>query len=189
MNTNNNNRIVYLSGDITEANIKDINKQLLTIIYQDEEDDSQKKNFSPQPIKFFINSFGGSVYDAWSLIDIMLRSKTPIHTYCTGYAMSAGFLIFLAGHQRFATPNCTMMYHQITAGGRDKYLDLIQNLEEYTRIQDDIEKYVFDMTSISMDTLREIKDKKVDWYIHSEDFEKFGIAELLSYSVKETCEK
>lgn len=30
---------------------------------------------------------GGGVYDTWALIDIILNSKTPIYTYCAGYAI------------------------------------------------------------------------------------------------------
>ena len=176
---NNDNRILYLSGTINETSISNINKDLLNLIAQDEKDSDEKKNFSPQPIKIFINSFGGSVYDAWSLIDIMLRSETPIYTYCTGYAMSAGFLIFLAGHKRYATQNSTMLYHQLSAGNWNKILDLEQNLEEYKRLHDDIEKYVSERTSINKSTLEENKQKKKDWYIHSEDFEKYNIAEVL----------
>ena len=180
-----NDRILYLSGTINESSITNINKELLRIICQDEKDSSEKKNFKPQPIKLFINSFGGSVYDAWSLIDIMLRSETPIYTYCTGYAMSAGLLIFLAGHERYATPNATLLYHQLSANNWGKYLDLEQNLEEYRRLQEDIEKYVCERTSIPRWKLKENKQKKIDWYIHSEDFEKYNLAKVLPHPERE----
>lgn len=182
--TNNEKRIFYLSGKIDEASIRPINFEILKLIQEDEESNASLKNFQPKPIKLFINSFGGSVYDAWSLIDIILRSETPIYTYCTGYVMSAGFLIFLAGHKRYATPNATMLYHQLSAGGWNKILDLQQDLQEYERLQSDIEKYVCERTSIPYSILEENKQKKLDWYIHSEDFEKYNLAELLPHSIQ-----
>ena len=76
---------------------------LLYVLQEDNEKDQKQKNYKREPIKLYINSNGGAIDDMWSLIDIMLNSKTPIYTYCTGYAMSAGFLIFLAGSKRFMT--------------------------------------------------------------------------------------
>lgn len=181
MTNNTNSRILYLSGSIKEETIRPINIELLKLIEQDEEANEKQKDFTPTPIKLFINSFGGSIYDAWSLIDIILRSQTPIYTYCTGYAMSAGFLIFLAGHKRYATPNATLLYHQLSAGNWNKILDLEQDMEEYKRLQYDIEEYVCSRTLIPKKTLEDNKEKKIDWYIHSEDFEKYNLAELLSY--------
>lgn len=182
-NTNNEERIFYLSGKIDETSIRPINFEILKLIQKDEELNASQKNFQSKPIKLFINSFGGSVYDAWSLIDIILRSETPIYTYCTGYVMSAAFLIFLAGHKRYATPNATMLYHQLSAGGWNKILDLQQDMQEYERLQSDIEKYVCKRTSIPHRVLEETKQKKIDWYIHSEDFERYKLAELLPHVI------
>ena len=184
-NINIDNRIFYLSGSIDNTSISSINIELLKLISQDEKSNEELKNYKPTPIKLFINSFGGSIYDAWSLIDIILRSETPIYTYCTGYVMSAGFLIFLAGHKRYATPNATMLYHQLSAGCWNKILDLEQDIEEYKRLQSDIEKYVCERTSIPMSILKENKEKKIDWYIHSEDFEKYNLAELLPHTIQQ----
>ena len=182
-NVNTEERIFYLSGTIDDKSICPINFEILKLIQKDEKLNAEQKNFKPTPIKLFINSFGGSVYDAWSLIDIILRSETPIYTYCTGYAMSAGFLIFLAGHKRYATPNATMLYHQLSAGGWNKIVDLQQDMEEYKRLQSDIEKYVCKRTSIPTSILEENKEKKLDWYIHSEDFEKYNLAEILPHTI------
>lgn len=179
-------RIFYLSDNIDNNTIGILNFNLLQLIAEDEQSSQEKKSFKPKPIKIFINSFGGSVYDAWSTIDIILNSKTPIYTYCTGYAMSAGFLIFLAGHKRFATKNATLLCHQLSCWIGERFLDISQRLEELTRLQSDIDNFICKRTKIPSSLLEDIKIKKIDWYIHSEDFEKYEIATILNdYILKE----
>lgn len=50
-----------------------------------------------KPIIIYINSPGGNVTDGYSLIDVMLTSKTPVYTVNLGIAYSMGFLIYIAG--------------------------------------------------------------------------------------------
>ena len=109
--SNREKRLFYLSDEVDNGSIGQLCWSLLLQLQDDDKKESKEKDFVREPIKIYINSFGGSVYDMWSLIDIVLNSKTPIYTYCTGYAMSAAFLIFLAGHKRFATKHANFMYH------------------------------------------------------------------------------
>ena len=168
-------RIIYISDDINKDSVGSINTKLLSLINIDDKEDEKQKEYKREPIKIYVNSFGGSTYDMWSTIDIILNSKTPIYTYCTGYAMSSGFKIFLAGHKRYSTKHSTFLYHQLTNGIRGKYLDLVQSLEEDTRLQKDIEKYVIERTKIPQSKLDEIKEKKIDWYIPAEEALSLGI--------------
>lgn len=175
-NTTDNERILHLYGDIAEGTISDITKSLIQILDNDNKKESREKGFKRKPIKIFINSFGGNVVDMWGLIDIMLGSKTPIHTYCTGYAMSAGFKIFLAGHKRYITSHTTLLYHQLSAWNVGKYQDLVEKMMHSTHLQEEIEKYVVSRTKITPKMLKENREKKVDWYIYAEEAVKLGIA-------------
>ena len=74
-------RNIYLHEDINSPAIRRVNQELLAIIEEDDNNDKEKKEYERQPIKLFINSYGGNVDDMWSLIDIIENSKTPIHTY------------------------------------------------------------------------------------------------------------
>ena len=122
-----------------------------------------------------MNSYGGEVYDMWALIDIMLTAKSPIYTYCTGYAMSAAFNIFLAGSKRFASKHSTFLYHQISCWRDSKYQDLVEDMVEIGYLQNDIELYVKDKSKITERKLKEVREKKIDWYIHYEEALKLGI--------------
>ena len=48
-----------------------------------------------KPIKIYIDSCGGSLTDAFTIIDSIRMSKTPVITIATGCAYSAGFFIFI----------------------------------------------------------------------------------------------
>lgn len=178
-NNNNDERIFYLSDDIDNKSVGSISFNLLSLIEKDNSEDSKQKDYKRVPIKLYINSNGGELLDAWGLIDIILKSETPIYTYCSGYAMSAGFLIFLAGHKRYMYKHSTLMYHQIWFIRSGTYQNFIENETEREYYQNNMEEYVKQRTTISQDILDEIRVKKKDWYIHYEDALKYGIAQVI----------
>lgn len=172
-------RILYLSDNIDNTSLGKACFNLLYLIKKDDDNEETQKNFKRKPITIFINSFGGSVYDMWAIIDIIINSKTPIYTYCTGYAMSAAFIIFLAGHERFVTKHATFMCHQLSMWDNGKLTDMQQIMEEREDNQRDIEDFIIKQTNISQEKLDEIRTKKIDWFINSSEVESLGIAEVI----------
>ena len=85
----------------------------------------------------------------WSLIDIIENSKTPIHTYYTGYAMSAALKIFLAGHKRYCTRHATFMYHQMSNIRMGTYQDLVEDREQLDYLNKQSEDYILERTKFS----------------------------------------
>jgi ATP-dependent Clp protease protease subunit len=152
---------------------------MMKIIIYDDLMADELKEYERPPIKFFINSHGGNLCDMWALVDIMLNSNTPIYTYCTGYAESAGLKIFLAGHKRFVTRHATLMYHQLSAWPAGKYQDLHENQKELEWHQNAIEDYVCSRTKIKQSKLKEVREKKIDWNIHATEAVKLGIADAV----------
>ena len=65
-------------------------------------------------LTLYINSIGGSLNDAFALIDVMRNSKHPIRTIGLGSVMSSAFLIFSAGtkSERFIAKNSSILCHQ-----------------------------------------------------------------------------
>lgn len=173
---NTDKRIFYLSDDIDNSTIAQLNFNILYILDEDARNEKEKCNYERKPIRIYINSNGGEVYDMWSLIDIMLNSKTPIYTYCTGYAMSAAFNIFLAGAKRFISEHATLMYHQISCWRSGKYQDLVENRIEIDIIQANIEDYIKSRCSITSEMLSDNRFHKRDWYIHPNEAITLGVA-------------
>ena len=69
-----------------------------------------------EPIKLYIDSNGGDLTAAFTIIDSIILSKTPVYTINVGAAYSGGFFIFITGHKRFAYPLSTFLYHEGSTG-------------------------------------------------------------------------
>lgn len=85
------NRILVLSDEINNETIKDLVQEILDINDFDQQEELAQtalvedfRNYTREPIRLFINSVGGSVCDGLALVDTILTSKTPVHTYCIG---------------------------------------------------------------------------------------------------------
>jgi len=111
------NHTHFLTGDIEEENIK---RAMQWIAYENMVDDEDKQ------LTLFINSYGGDLYQAFALIDMMKHSQYPISTIGLGSIMSAGFMIFAAGEKgyRFVGKNTGIMCHQFTNESYGKYHDI-----------------------------------------------------------------
>ena len=177
------NRIFYLFGEINARNCADIAYDISRINYEDDEKDEKEKDFKRKPIKIYLNSFGGSVYDMWLLVDTIMNSKTPVHTYCTGYAMSAAFIIFLSGHKRYMSLHATLMYHQIYCWRSGKYQDLVDDRQQTDHLNNMIECFVVERTGLTKDDLLNIREKKRDTYFSAKEAEELKIIdEIMSPS-------
>ena len=182
MNTNK-DKVLYLTGEIDGSSIKTINTQLLQQIKEDNKQDQTLKAFNREPIELYINSFGGSVYDALSLVDIIIHSPTPIHTVCTGYAMSAAFLVFISGSKRFLSPHATLMYHQISQNINGKLGHIETSLAESKRLEQVIDHIITEKTKIPLTMLEEHKKNQTDWYISLEEALELGCVDETLVSI------
>lgn len=111
------NHTHFLTGDIEEENIK---RAMQWIAYENMIDDGDKQ------LTLYINSYGGDLYQAFGLIDMIKMSKHPISTIGIGSIMSAAFMIFSAGTKgfRYIAPNAGIMCHQFSDYSEGKFHDL-----------------------------------------------------------------
>ncbi len=172
-------RTIFMYGIINEKICSDVAYFIQAINAEDAKKSQEEKKFKIKPIKLYINSYGGSVYDMWAVIDSILTSKAPVHTYCTGYAMSAAFQIFISGKKRFISKHATLMYHQMFAFNYGKVQDLVEDQEHNNQMNSEIEKYVIERTKLDKDKLKNIREKKRDTYFTSEEAIKYGIADKI----------
>lgn len=183
MNEENKSRVLYLFKEIDNNSIENISHSILNYIIEDNQAEAEKKNFTRKPIRLIINCFGGSVYDMWGLIDIISTSPTPIYTYVTGYAMSAAFMIFISGHKRYIMKNSTIMIHQLSVYSGGKYMDVIEDTNEFTRLHKDMTEFILYKTKINRKTLEKLYKEKKDWYVNSSDAIKLSIADEIVSSI------
>lgn len=59
-----------------------------------------------------LNTYGGEVYAALAIYDLIKFNGNPVHIFVNGPCMSAGVWILQAGKSRIATPNSYLMVHE-----------------------------------------------------------------------------
>ena len=174
-------RTLFLNKQVDQDSIGEITKQIIQI---NEEDENTKRlaslhyfEYTPQPIKLYIDSYGGSVYQCLGLLSVMEKSKTPLHTIVTGCAMSAGFMILICGHKRFGYRLSTPLYHQVSTGFWGTLKDMEAEIEETRRLQKVLEDIVLDRTKITKDKLKQVYDGKKDWFMSANEALKLGVVD------------
>lgn len=137
-----------------------------------------------KPIILFVNTPGGSVFDAMGLVDSIQTSITPVYTVNLAMCASAGFSVFIAGKKRFTMPHSTFLMHDGSMVAMDsaaKTKDLVDFLcGEY---QDQIKRHVLNYTKIESDYYDE-KYRK-EWWILPHEAKECGIVD---YIIGEDCD-
>ena len=128
-----------------------------------------------QPIRLLIHSFGGDLEQANFFADLCIASRIPIITVAMGVAMSAGFIIFLSGHKRYAFKHTQMMVHSGNASlsGTAEQIDSAQ--KNYKKQIEDMKSYVLERTSIDEKTFN--KNRSKDWYLTEEELKKYNVVD------------
>lgn len=174
-------RDLFFAKQVDQSSIGELTQKIIEI---NNDDDHLKKVYSiynleykPDPIKIYIDSYGGGVYQCFGLLSVIERSETPIHTIVTGCAMSCGFLLLISGHKRFAHKMSTPLYHQVSTGFFGKVQDMEEKVEEAKRLQEQIEEYTKEKTKIGKKKLKKVLENKIDWYMTSEEALELGVVD------------
>lgn len=157
-------------------------------IYQDiirwNKEDIGKKPEDIVPIKIYINSDGGSVSAVFTIIDLILMSKTPIVTIGLGKCYSSGGLLLMAGHKRILLPHCTVLIHDGRSGAYGDTGKMMDNFEFTKTLESKIKKYILERTKISETEYDQ--NYRRDWWIFAEDaVNKYGIADKIVTDISE----
>lgn len=133
------------------------------------------------PIKIYINSGGGLLTAAWSLIDAMLLSKTPVITYGIGCIYSAASMIFIAGHKRYCLPHASYMIHDGSSVSADSISRMVDDIEFTKQGEEKVKQYFIERTSITP----ELYDTKyrMNWWMYPDEMIKYGIASAVITSL------
>ena len=172
-------RILYLSADVNATSIADICKQILAIEEVDRKGLEKFRNYTINPIRLYVQSFGGSIYDMWSLIDIIEASQTPIITYCTGYCMSAAASIFMAGHIRCMYEHAYLMIHQMYCYNGGKYEDTKIDAEQHEKLHKRNVKFLKEKTELPKKIFDKIGKSKEDVYLDAKHCLKYKICDKI----------
>lgn len=172
-------RVLYFQSGVDSDTIGKLTQDIIAINNSDEFLQriygAYNLQYSPDPIRIYIDSFGGSVYAILGLVSVINNSKIPIHTISTGVAMSAGFLMLCVGHRRFAHQHSTLMYHQLGSWTAGKLEDLKDDIREYKRLDAKMKDIILSKTKLTKKKLKEFDAMKKDWFITPEEALQWGI--------------
>lgn len=136
-----------------------------------------------KPIKIYVMSYGGDLYQAYAFISTILASQTPVITVNMGVAMSAGLLILLAGHKRYAMKYSTAMIHSGSGSASGSYEEMEASQKNYKKLIDMMRDYILKRTTIDTKTFS--KNKTKDWYLTDADQLKYGVVSKIVENLDE----
>lgn len=170
------NRTYWIDSEITGDTL-----ELVQYILRWNREDKDKSSEERTPIKIFIDSPGGSLDAAKTLIEIFNISKTPIYAFAFGTCASAASMIFLAGHKRFALPNTTFIFHKGSVSGVGGDFQQVQSfMKDYEQQIQELVSFYKKNTKYSPETIEE-KLNQGDWYVKiSEALENGVVDEIIT---------
>lgn len=175
---NKQDRVIYIDSEIDECTYE-ITKQIYEYNRQDKDIPIENR----KPIRVYINSFGGDLYQCFALISAIGASKTPVYTINTGVAMSAGLVILLSGHKRFAMKYSTALIHAGSGAVGGSYEETQTAMENYKKLVDTMKNYILERTNIDAKTLSRKWTK--DWYLFGSEQADCGIADKIVDNIDE----
>lgn len=129
-----------------------------------------------------ICSDGGSVADAFALIDVMRASSIPVKTVGLGSIASCGLLIFMAGHKghRILTPNTSILSHQYSWGSDGKAHELFSITKEFNLTQARMVEHYKECTGLSEEEIKVTLLPPSDVWLTADEALALGICDYIS---------
>lgn len=146
------------------------------------QDDSKNIPKEDRIITIELSSGGGSITDGNFLMGKIEKFKEEygykIITRVNGYAYSMAFMIFIMGTEREIYRYSDVMIHD-AATGMNGYMkaDEINDLNEwFKRDWIKTKKIIIEKTKITDEQLEDMKARKLDWFMESDEALKLGVA-------------
>jgi len=165
-------RIIFLTGQIYDEMASLICAQLLFL----ESEDSSKD------ISMYINSPGGVVTSALSILDTMRYIKCDVSTLCIGQACSAGSLLLSSGTKgkRYSLPNSRIMIHQPSGGAQGQATDIEIHAREILNIRSRLNKIYSDNTGLDIKQIEQMMER--DNFMSADDAVKYNLIDKVIYN-------
>jgi len=160
-------RIIFLGDDVNEHTANLVVAQILFLENQDPNKD----------IILYINSPGGSVYDAMAIYDTMQFVKSDIQTVGIGVQASAAAFLLSSGTKgkRYLLPHATVMIHQPSSGTRGKVTDQEIDLREALRVKKMMEEIMSRNTGQKPAKVHQ--DMERDFWMTADEAVKYGLVD------------
>ena len=166
-----NDRIIFLSEEINDANASLIVAQMLYLEAQDPEKD----------IQFYINSPGGSVTSGMAIYDTIQYVKCDVSTICIGMAASMGAFLLSSGTKgkRIALPNAEIMIHQPSGGAQGQVTDIQIHAQRIMDIKKKLNEILAKNTGKPVEQVA--ADCERDHFLSAQEAQEYGLVDKVIY--------
>lgn len=162
-----NDRIIFLGEAVTAHTANLVVAQLLFLAHED----------SKKPIKLYLNTPGGSVYDGLAIIDTINFIEPDVETIGIGLQASMGAMLLSSGTKgkRYILPNSRVMIHQPSSGTEGKITDQEIALKEGIYLKKRLAEIFAKNTGKDFKQVE--KDMDRDNWMSAEEALKYGIVD------------
>lgn len=154
---------IYFYSSVTQQDNFVLNKYLAKLAKDLPLVETKYKLKNKIPIHLRINSYGGSVFAAFSTLDYLNENGQPIYTYIDGCAASAGTIMSVCGNRRFIGENSYMLVHQLSSTHWGKYQELQDDMKNSDELMKRIKNIYENKTKIPKTKMDEILKHDLWW--------------------------
>jgi len=162
------NRIILLSGEITDEMANSVVAQILYLDSLNHDD-----------ISLYINSPGGSVSAGMAIYDTMNFVSSDVSTICLGMAASMAAFLLSSGEKgkRFILPNGEVMIHQPLGGAQGQATEIKIAAEHILKLRKKLNEILARNTNQKIDTIE--YDTERDNFMDSKEALDYGIVDKI----------
>ncbi len=162
-------RIVFVGAPIDDHLANLVIAQLLFLEAEDPD----------REITLYINSPGGIVTAGLAIYDTMQYIKPDVATLCLGQAASMAAVLLAGGAKgkRYALPHSRIMLHQPIGSFQGQATDVDIQAREILRLREILNGILSKHTGQPLERIQ--KDTERDFYMSSEEAQKYGIIDKI----------
>lgn len=162
-------RIVFLSGPITDQLANIVIAQLLFL----EQEDPKKD------IKLYVNTPGGVVTEGMAIYDTIQYIKCDVATICVGMAASMGAVLLGAGAKgkRFALPNSEILLHQLMGGVEGQAIEVEIAAKHIVKIKERLNQILVKHTGQPLEKIERDTDR--DFWLTADEAKDYGLIDQI----------
>ncbi len=161
-------RIIFLSGEITDETANIVISELLYLDSLNHED-----------ISLYINSPGGSVSAGLAIYDTMNFIKSDVSTIVVGMAASMGAFLLAAGSKgkRYGLENSEVMIHEVLGGTEGQATVIKIQADRILKLRDKMNNLLAKLTGKSIARIN--KDTERDNFMDAKSAKEYGLIDKI----------
>jgi ATP-dependent Clp protease protease subunit len=171
-----NNKILFYA-DIGEGAMLELNRVLLETDLKLQSVGIAFDGAYDPVIHLHLNTYGGSIFAAFSTVDTIRSLKSKVYTYIDGSVASAGTLITAVGNKRYMGQHAHLLIHQLTSGVYGKFSEMEDEIFNCTNLMKLLKDFYKKNTKLPMKKLDELL--KRDIWLNADECLQYGFVDAI----------